>query len=59
VLRVFDTTGRERYVQTAEYSAGTHAIILTREMLGGAGGVLYYTLETVGERVVRMLVRQE
>jgi hypothetical protein len=33
--------------------------MLAREMLGGAGGVLYYTLETAEERVVRMLVRQE
>ncbi len=59
VLRVLDTTGRERYAQTGEYSAGTHTIMLAREMLGGAGGVLYYTLETAEERVVRKLFLQE
>ncbi|MBK9336876.1 MAG: HYR domain-containing protein [Lewinellaceae bacterium] len=55
-LRVFDTTGRERYAQTAWYAAGMHTVVLTKDMLGGAGSVLYYTLETDVERAVRMLV---
>jgi len=48
-LRVFDTAGRERFTHGARYSPGLHTILLTKDRLGGATGVLHYVLETEGK----------
>jgi hypothetical protein len=54
-LRVFDASGRSLYVQSNQYSAGTHTISLDKSVLN-ASGLLYYKLETATHQATRKMI---
>lgn len=55
VLKVFDITGKTVYSKQGNYVKGTNQIVLNSDQLG-AGGVLYYQLETKGYTSTKKMI---
>ena len=55
---VFDLTGRMLYSKTGNYPSGDNTVLLDRNMIGNATGVLYYQLQSPKESAVGRMVRQ-
>jgi hypothetical protein len=54
-LKVFDITGKTVYSKEGEYVKGQNQVVLHSEQLG-AGGVLYYQLETKGYTSTKKMI---
>jgi hypothetical protein len=55
-LNVYDVTGRLVHTQAGDYAGGRNAFVLRKEQLGGASGVLYYTVASSTGTVTRSMV---
>jgi hypothetical protein len=55
-LNVYDVTGRLVHTQAGDFAGGRNAFVLRKEQLGGASGVLYYTVASSTGTVTRSMV---
>ncbi len=54
-LKIFDITGKTVYAKEGNYTKGINSIVLNSDQLG-AGGVLYYQLETKGYTSTKKMI---